>query len=164
MVYKCIAGEWQELTALERELAMGFMEDATAHSEVSEAKRRRALGRAMDLNIMHWLVATIRMNHSQLRWEQKRDKAATVQPPTERSAAKEALARAMLGEMLDNEEVQQERGHPLERRWVHPWEEDDERPALYAEQTEIWPSGEREEAAVDKKREDFSWLEEAIER
>ncbi|CAI5500317.1 unnamed protein product [Closterium sp. Naga37s-1] len=164
MVYDCTGGEWQEPTALERDLAMGFMEDATAHPEVSEAEKRRALGRAMDLNVMHSLVATIWMYHSQLRWERKRDKAAAVQPPIERSAAKEALARAMLGEMQDNEEVQQERGHPLERRWVYPWEEEDERPALYTEPTEIWLSGEREEAAVDKKREDFNWLEEAIER
>ncbi|CAI5534908.1 unnamed protein product [Closterium sp. Naga37s-1] len=33
LVYDCTAGEWQEPTALERELAMGFMEDATAHPE-----------------------------------------------------------------------------------------------------------------------------------
>ncbi|CAI5522584.1 unnamed protein product [Closterium sp. Naga37s-1] len=55
-------------------------------------------------------------------------------------------------------------GHPLERRWVYPWEEEDERPMVYAEQEEIWLPGDREEEAVDKKREDFSWLEEAIER
>ncbi|CAI5502890.1 unnamed protein product [Closterium sp. Naga37s-1] len=164
MVYDCTAREWQEPTALERELAMGFMEDATAHPEVTEEERRKALGRAMDLNVMHWLVATIRMYHSQLRWERKRDKAAAVQPPTERSAAKEALARAMLGEMQEHEELQHDRGHPIERRWVYPWEEEDERPAVYAEQTDIWLPGEREEEAVDKKREDFSWLEEAIER
>ncbi|CAI5500308.1 unnamed protein product [Closterium sp. Naga37s-1] len=268
MVYDCTAGEWQEPMALERELAMGFMEDATAHQEVTEAARRKALGRAMDLNVMHWLALSgtraapppvarrgdlgdprglpsrrpsrrpwgpARPPHQSpvvattgaargplpspveatsgavrgalpvarrgdfggrarpspspveatsggprgalpvarrggsggpsrwlwgpvaapslvpvaaprggprgsllvaprgalgaLRWERKRDKAAAIQPPTERSAAKEALARAMLGEMEDNEEVQQERGHPLERRWVYPWEEEDERPA-----------------------------------
>ncbi|CAI7834229.1 unnamed protein product [Closterium sp. NIES-53] len=155
--------KWQKPTALERELAMGFMEDATTHPEVTEAERRRALGRAMVLNVMHWLVATIRMYHSQLRWERKRDKTVAVQPPTARSTAKEALSRAMLGEIQDNEEVQHERGHLLEKRWVYPWEEDEERPAVYAEQTKIWLSGDREEAAVDKKREDFSWLEEAIE-
>ncbi|CAI5500874.1 unnamed protein product [Closterium sp. Naga37s-1] len=164
MVYDCTAREWQDPTALERELAMGFMENATAHPEVIEEERRRALGRAMDLNVMHWLVATIRMYHSELRWERKRDKAAAVQPPTERSAAKEALARAMLGEIQEHDELQHERGHPLERRWVYPWEEEDERPADYAEQADIWLPGDREEQAVDKKREDFTGLEEAIER
>ncbi|CAI7881336.1 unnamed protein product [Closterium sp. NIES-53] len=59
MVYDCVAQEWQKLTALERELQMGFMEDTTVHREVTEKERRRALGRAMDLNAMHWLVATI---------------------------------------------------------------------------------------------------------
>ncbi|CAI5520053.1 unnamed protein product [Closterium sp. Naga37s-1] len=164
LVYDCTAGEWQEPTALERELAMGFMEDATAHPEVTEAERRRALGRAMDLNVMHWLMATIQMYHSQLRWERKRDKAAAVQPPTERSTAKAALARAMLGEMHENDMVQHQLGHPLERRWVYPWEEEDEVPALYAEQTQIWLPAAQEEAAVDKKREDLDWVEEAIER
>ncbi|CAI5511557.1 unnamed protein product [Closterium sp. Naga37s-1] len=117
MVYDCIVGEWQEPMALERELAMGFMEDATAHPEV-----------------------------------------------TERSAVKEALARAMLGEIQENDEVQHEWGHLLERRWVYPWEEEDEVADLYAEQTHIWLPCDREEAGVDKKREEFSWLEEAIER
>ncbi|CAI5528852.1 unnamed protein product [Closterium sp. Naga37s-1] len=104
------------------------------------------------------------MYHSQLPWERKRDKAAAVHPPTERSAAKEALARAMLREIQEHDELQHEQGHPLERRWVYSWEEEDERPAVYAEQADIWLPGDREEKAVDKKREDFSGLEEAIER
>ncbi|CAI5978426.1 unnamed protein product [Closterium sp. NIES-64] len=104
------------------------------------------------------------MYHSQLRWERKRDKAAAVQLPTERSLAKEAQARAMLVEIKEHDERQHERGHPLDRRWVYPWEEEDERPVVYAEQEEIWLPRDREEEAVDKKREDFSWLEEAIER
>ncbi|CAI5497549.1 unnamed protein product [Closterium sp. Naga37s-1] len=104
------------------------------------------------------------MYHSQLCWERKRDKAAAVHPPTERSAAKDALARAILGEIQEYDELQHERGHPLERRWVYPWEEEDERPAVYAEQADIWLPGDRAEKAVDKKREDFSGLEEAIER
>ncbi|CAI5938357.1 unnamed protein product [Closterium sp. NIES-65] len=103
------------------------------------------------------------MYHFQLRWERKRDKAAAVRPPTKRSAAKEAMARAMLGEIQEHDEWQHERGHPLERRWVYLWEEDDERPAVYTEQ-EIWLPAECEEESVDKKREDFGWLEEAIER
>ncbi|CAI7873029.1 unnamed protein product [Closterium sp. NIES-53] len=104
------------------------------------------------------------MYHSQLRWERKRDKAATVQPPTERSRAKEAMARAMLGEIEEHDEVQHDWGHLVEKRWVYPWEEEDEVPVQYAETVEIRLSGRREEAAVDKKREDYSWLEEAIEQ
>ncbi|CAI5966231.1 unnamed protein product [Closterium sp. NIES-65] len=108
--------------------------------------------------------ATIGMYHSQLPWERKRDKAAAVHPPTERSAAKGALARVMLREIQEHDELQHEQGHPLERRWVYSWEEEDERPAVYAEQADIWLLGDRAEKAVDKKREDFSGLEEAIER
>ncbi|CAI7777864.1 unnamed protein product [Closterium sp. NIES-53] len=153
-----------EPTALERELAMGFMEDVAAHPEVTEAERRKALGRAMDLNVMHWHVAMIQMYHSQLPCERKRGKAAVVRPSTERSAAKEALARAMMGEIKENDDMQHEQGHPVERRWMYPWEKDDEVPAQYAKQVEIRLPGEQEEAAMDKKREDFSKLEEAIER
>ncbi|CAI7913303.1 unnamed protein product, partial [Closterium sp. NIES-54] len=47
---------------------------------------------------------------------------------------------------------------------MYPWEKDDEVPAQYAKQVEIRLPGEQEEAAMDKKREDFSKLEEAIER
>ncbi|CAI5986185.1 unnamed protein product [Closterium sp. NIES-65] len=70
----------------------------------------------------------------------------------------------MLVEIQEHDERQHERGHPLDRSWVYPWEEEDERPVVYAEQEEIWLPGDREEEAVDKKREDFSWLEEAIKR
>ncbi|CAI5955050.1 unnamed protein product [Closterium sp. NIES-64] len=70
----------------------------------------------------------------------------------------------MLGEMYANDRVQHQLGHPLEKRWVYPWEEEDEVPAVYAEQTQIELPAAREEAAVDKKREDLDWVEEAIER
>ncbi|CAI5982954.1 unnamed protein product [Closterium sp. NIES-64] len=70
----------------------------------------------------------------------------------------------MLGEMYANDMVQHQLGHPLEKRWVYPWEEEDEVPAVYAEPTQIELPAAREEAAVNKKREDLDWVEEAIER
>ncbi|CAI7859049.1 unnamed protein product [Closterium sp. NIES-54] len=70
----------------------------------------------------------------------------------------------MLGELEENEEAQHSLGFPVERRWVYPWEEEDDVPMQYAKQAEIRLSRDREEAVVDKKREDFSWLEEVIER
>ncbi|CAI5510883.1 unnamed protein product [Closterium sp. Naga37s-1] len=114
--------------------------------------------------MMHWLVATIRMYHSQARCERKRDKAVTVRPQTDRAVAKEALARAMLGKLEESEQAQHKLGHPIERRWVYRLEEEEEVPLQYADQADIRLPGIREEAAVDKKREDFSWLEEAIEQ
>ncbi|CAI5986964.1 unnamed protein product [Closterium sp. NIES-64] len=70
----------------------------------------------------------------------------------------------MLGEMHENDMFQHQLGHPLEKRWVYPWEEEDEVPAVYAEPTQIELPAAREEAAVNKKREDLDWVEEAIER
>ncbi|CAI7814182.1 unnamed protein product [Closterium sp. NIES-54] len=49
-------GRWEEPTALERELAMGYKENATAAPGVNEKERRRALGNAMDGYMMRWLV------------------------------------------------------------------------------------------------------------
>ncbi|CAI7837213.1 unnamed protein product [Closterium sp. NIES-53] len=48
--------EWEEPTALEPELAMGYEENATKASGVTEQKRRRALGQAMDGQVMLWFV------------------------------------------------------------------------------------------------------------
>ncbi|CAI7886383.1 unnamed protein product [Closterium sp. NIES-54] len=48
MVYDSLKGVWEEPTALERELAMGFMAGATASGDVTEQQRKRALGNAMD--------------------------------------------------------------------------------------------------------------------
>ncbi|CAI7834033.1 unnamed protein product, partial [Closterium sp. NIES-53] len=49
-------GRWEVPTALERELAMGYKENATAAPGVNEKERRRALGNAMDGYMMRWLV------------------------------------------------------------------------------------------------------------
>ncbi|CAI7909864.1 unnamed protein product, partial [Closterium sp. NIES-54] len=56
MVYDHGRKRWEEPTALERELAMGYREDATAAPGASEADRRRALGNAMDGHVLRWLV------------------------------------------------------------------------------------------------------------
>ncbi|CAI5934949.1 unnamed protein product [Closterium sp. NIES-65] len=56
MVYDHKKGRWEEPTALERELAMGYGEDATAAPGASEADRRRALGNTMDGHVMRWLI------------------------------------------------------------------------------------------------------------
>ncbi|CAI7917773.1 unnamed protein product [Closterium sp. NIES-54] len=54
-------GRWEEPTSYEREAAMGHLWGATAHPEVSGRQRRSAIGRAMDVNIMTWLIEMIRM-------------------------------------------------------------------------------------------------------
>ncbi|CAI7769995.1 unnamed protein product [Closterium sp. NIES-54] len=56
MVYDHGRRRWEEPTALEWELAMGYREDATAAPGASEADRRRALGNAMDGHVLRWLV------------------------------------------------------------------------------------------------------------
>ncbi|CAI7879932.1 unnamed protein product [Closterium sp. NIES-53] len=56
LVYDHRKGRWEEPTALERELAMGYGENVTAAPGVSEEERRRALENAMDGYMMRWLV------------------------------------------------------------------------------------------------------------
>ncbi|CAI7742306.1 unnamed protein product, partial [Closterium sp. NIES-54] len=48
MVYDYRKKKWEEPTALERELAMGYLPGATAAEGMGEAARRAALGRAID--------------------------------------------------------------------------------------------------------------------
>ncbi|CAI7919613.1 unnamed protein product, partial [Closterium sp. NIES-54] len=48
MVYDHRTKKWEEPTALERELAMGYGEDITKAEGVTEQERRKALGQAMD--------------------------------------------------------------------------------------------------------------------
>jgi hypothetical protein len=48
---------FEEPTAKERELAMGFPRGLTAAPGVSEATRRELLGQTMDLNTLMWLLA-----------------------------------------------------------------------------------------------------------
>jgi hypothetical protein len=51
---------YEEPTAEERELAMGFPRGFTAAKEVSEHTRRQLLGQAMDLNSVMWVLAAAR--------------------------------------------------------------------------------------------------------
>ncbi|CAI7803811.1 unnamed protein product [Closterium sp. NIES-53] len=67
MVYDVARGDWEEPTAQERELAMGFMAGATACDQMTEKDRRAALGRAMDLNALHWLLTTM-SNHLERKY------------------------------------------------------------------------------------------------
>ncbi|CAI7917303.1 unnamed protein product [Closterium sp. NIES-53] len=53
MVFDQLKGIREEATELERELAMRFMAGATTSTDVTEAQRQRALGKAMDLNALH---------------------------------------------------------------------------------------------------------------
>jgi hypothetical protein len=51
---------YEEPTAAERELAMGFPRGVTAAPVVSEHTRRELLGQAMDLNSVMWVLAAAR--------------------------------------------------------------------------------------------------------
>ena len=54
-------GEQEEPTALERERAMGFMENTTeAGPPITEADRRRLLGSTMDMHALTFLVSIIK--------------------------------------------------------------------------------------------------------
>ncbi|CAI7734670.1 unnamed protein product [Closterium sp. NIES-53] len=60
LVYGHRQGRWEEPTALERELAMGYGENVTANLGVSEEERRRVVGNAMDGYMMRCLVQRMR--------------------------------------------------------------------------------------------------------
>ncbi|CAI7825223.1 unnamed protein product [Closterium sp. NIES-53] len=60
MVYDHQKKRWEEPTALERELAMGYLPGATATEGVEEEVRRAALGRAIDQHSLRWLIKEMR--------------------------------------------------------------------------------------------------------
>ncbi|CAI7861436.1 unnamed protein product [Closterium sp. NIES-53] len=70
------APRWEEPTALERELAMGYGEDATAAPEANEADRRRALGNAMDGHVLRWLIQRM-WRETVVSWGQEEGKEGT---------------------------------------------------------------------------------------
>ncbi|CAI5521023.1 unnamed protein product [Closterium sp. Naga37s-1] len=88
--------------ALEREPAMGFLAGATTSTDVTEEERRRALGKAMDLNALHWLVATMGRNLERNRLERRRDHVARADPKTRDDEIKEEEAEILL-KHLENE-------------------------------------------------------------
>jgi hypothetical protein len=51
---------YEEPTAEERELAMGFPRGFTAARAIFEHTRRELLGQAMDLNSVMWILAAAR--------------------------------------------------------------------------------------------------------
>ncbi|GAQ93649.1 hypothetical protein KFL_017580010 [Klebsormidium nitens] len=54
------SGFWNEPTALERERAMGFMDDTTkVCPSISEADRRRILGSTMDMHALQFIIGSI---------------------------------------------------------------------------------------------------------
>ncbi|CAI7844830.1 unnamed protein product, partial [Closterium sp. NIES-54] len=73
LIYDHKKQRWEEPTALERELAMGYGENATAAPGVSEANRRRALGNSMDVNTMRWLIQWM-WRETVVSWGQEEEK------------------------------------------------------------------------------------------
>ncbi|CAI7864533.1 unnamed protein product [Closterium sp. NIES-54] len=80
MVYDHGRRRWEEPTALERELAMGYREDATAAPGASEADRRRALGNAMDGHVLRWLVQRM-WRETVVSWGQEEEKGGVEAEP-----------------------------------------------------------------------------------
>ncbi|CAI7923264.1 unnamed protein product [Closterium sp. NIES-54] len=76
MVYDHGRQRWEEPTALERELAMGYGEDATAAPGANEADRRRALGNAMDGHVLRWLIQRM-WRETVVSWGQEEGKEGT---------------------------------------------------------------------------------------
>ncbi|CAI7735718.1 unnamed protein product, partial [Closterium sp. NIES-54] len=60
MIYDHKRKRWEEPTALERELAMGYHAGATAAPSVSEEARRAAVGKAIDQHSLRWLIGEMR--------------------------------------------------------------------------------------------------------
>ncbi len=60
-VYVVATKEWDEPSALERERAMGFYDNATKAPGVTELQRRRILGNAMDMHTLAWLLAACKV-------------------------------------------------------------------------------------------------------
>ncbi|CAI7789388.1 unnamed protein product [Closterium sp. NIES-54] len=136
---------------------MGFMAGATASGDVTEQQRKRALGNAMDLNALHWLVGVLQRHLEKKRLERRRDHAARVNPRTERDDRKQWGAERFL-ELLE-EEAQEERqkGVPVERR-TRSYAEGDEAPGRYPDQDEeeedVEEGGEPEMDWDSEERED----------
>ncbi|CAI7768626.1 unnamed protein product [Closterium sp. NIES-54] len=76
MVYDHGRQRWEEPTALERELAMGYGEDATAAPRANEADRKRALGNAMDGHVLRWLIQRM-WRETVVSWGQEEGKEGT---------------------------------------------------------------------------------------
>ncbi|CAI7789204.1 unnamed protein product [Closterium sp. NIES-54] len=157
MVYDSLKGVWEEPTALERELAMGFMAGATASGDVTEQQRKRALGNAMDLNALHWLVRNLQRHLEKKRLERRRDHAARVNPRTERDDRKQWGAERFLELLEEEAREERQKGVPVERR-TRSYAEGDEAPGRYPDQDEeeedVEEGGEPEMDWDSEERED----------
>ncbi|CAI7742250.1 unnamed protein product [Closterium sp. NIES-53] len=103
MVYDVKSGKWEEMSAREREAAMGHRWDATAHPRVTEKQRRAVMGRAMDLNVINWLIETIRMQLKTKEIQREIEIRAEVQ---EQGA--EGVARAIAVKEKEDERAPEE--------------------------------------------------------
>ncbi|CAI7879884.1 unnamed protein product [Closterium sp. NIES-53] len=82
-----------------RDLAMGFMARASASGDVTERQRMRALGNAMDLNALHWLVGVMHRYLEKMRLERRRDHAARAEPKTREDEIKEEELEILLAHL-----------------------------------------------------------------
>ncbi|CAI7803258.1 unnamed protein product [Closterium sp. NIES-54] len=96
MVFDRLKGICEEPMALERELAMGLLAAATASVDVTERQRRRALGNAMGLNALHWLVGVMHWHLEKQRLERRRDHVAQAVPKTQQDEIKEEESEILL--------------------------------------------------------------------
>ncbi|CAI7921020.1 unnamed protein product [Closterium sp. NIES-53] len=103
LVYDQRQGRWEEPTALERELAMGYGENVTAAPGVSEEERRRALGNAMDGYMMRWLVQKM-WRETVLSWGHEAEGGAAAPVPQGAWTCKEEERKQwMVGEAMSEE-------------------------------------------------------------
>ncbi|CAI7856812.1 unnamed protein product [Closterium sp. NIES-54] len=123
---------------------MGFLARATACPQMTE-ERKGVLGRAMDLNALHWLITTM-TDHLDRKWLERRIGLTTqVRPQAHLVADKEMEARTMLEELEAEEENKWWRGFPEEHRRGH-WRDDREGvPGQYADAAESEEEEEEED-------------------
>ncbi|CAI5510454.1 unnamed protein product, partial [Closterium sp. Naga37s-1] len=113
MVYDRLKDRWEEPTAKERELAMGFVPDATAAPGVEEARGREALGRAMDVEAMHWLVLVIQLHLASKQLEMEAEVGGPGDVSEAEVRASQQRAEQILLEIQTEKQQQRERGWAL---------------------------------------------------
>ncbi|CAI7817161.1 unnamed protein product [Closterium sp. NIES-54] len=102
LIYEHKKQRWEEPTALEWELAMGYGENATAAPGVSEADRRRALGNAVDGNMMRWLIQRI-WRETVVSWGQEEEKGGMEPRPQGAWTCQEEGETWKVGEAMSEE-------------------------------------------------------------
>ncbi|CAI7874169.1 unnamed protein product [Closterium sp. NIES-53] len=154
MVYDRVYDRWEEPSAKERELAMGFLPDATSAKGVGEAQRREALGRAMDAEAMQWLVHVIQMHLASKQLEMEAEVGGPGDDTKAKVSASQQRAEQILLEIQVERQQQQERGWALmamevtsaggttaEGSWIEPQRrEEGERSETQAEDLQMPPA------------------------